>query len=413
MGRAFIISVGDELLSGRITDTNATWLSNELRAAGFPVMERQTVGDDREAIAGAIRRGVVDADVIVVSGGLGPTADDLTRHGVAEALGVSCMRHQEAVAQMTALFERAGRELSSTNLEQGDLPEGSTPLHNEWGSAPGIRADLDGALILVLPGVPRELKKMTRARVLPLLEEHPARGEVLVRESVTVVGIPESEAGRILEDLMQRGRDPSVGSYPGVAHLVLVVEGSDGAAVSKDVAEIRDRLGDAVVCVGERALHEVVAGMLIATETTIAVAESLTGGRIADLLVSIPGASSVFKAGFATYADEAKTDVLGVRPETLDAHGAVSEPCAREMAEGARRVAGADVALATTGIAGPTGAVPGKPVGTVFIALASADGTDVRRLRLIGDRMQIRERAAAAALDLLRKRLSRSGFAAG
>lgn len=212
---------------------------------------------------------------------------------------------------------------------------------------------------------------------------------------------------------MQRGRDPSVGSYPGVAHVVLVVEGSDSAAVSRDIDAIRERLGDAVVGTGECALHEVVAGMLIAAGTTIAVAESLTGGRIADLLVSVPGVSSVFKAGFVTYANTAKADVLGVRPETLDAHGAVSEPCAREMAEGARRVARADVALATTGIAGPTGAVPGKPVGTVFVALASAAGTDVRCLHLPGDRLQIRERASAAALDLLRKRLSRGDSAAG
>lgn len=413
MARAFIISVGDELLSGRTTDTNATWLSNELRVVGFPVVGRETVGDDREAVAQALRRGAEAADVVIVSGGLGPTADDLTRHGLAEALGVRCERHEGAVAQIRAMFERAGRELTPANLEQANLPAGSTPLHNEWGSAPGIRAELAGALLLALPGVPRELKKMTAARVLPLLAEHPARGESPARRSVTVVGMPESEAGSLLEDLMERGRDPSVGSYPGVAQLVLVIEGSDAAAVSRDLEAIKARLGDAVVGEGDCSLQAVVTELLIATGTTIAVAESLTGGRIADLLVSVPGASSVFKAGFVAYANEMKADVLGVRSETLDAHGAVSEPCAREMAEGARRVAGADVALATTGIAGPTGAVSGKPVGTVFIALASADGTDVRRFRLVGDRMQIRERAAAAALDLLRKRLSRTGSEAG
>ncbi|MEE2713898.1 MAG: CinA family nicotinamide mononucleotide deamidase-related protein [Planctomycetota bacterium] len=413
MARAFIISVGDELLSGRTPDTNATWLSRELRGIGFPVVGRETVGDDREAIAQALGRGAQVADVVIVSGGLGPTADDLTRHGLAAALDVRCELHEGAVAQIRAMFEAAGRELSPANLEQANLPVGSTPLHNAVGSAPGIRADLDGALLLLLPGVPRELKEMTHQQVIPLLREHPACGEVFVRESVTVAGVPESEAGRILEDLMQRGRDPSVGSYPGVAHLVLVVEGSDATAVAADVAEIRARLADAVVCVGERTLHEVVVGALMATGTTVAVAESLTGGRIADLLVSVPGASSVFRAGFATYANEMKADVLGVRPETLDVHGAVSELCAREMAEGARRVAGADIALATTGIAGPTGAVPGKPVGTVFVALASEDGTDVRRLRLVGDRVQIRERAAAAALDLLRKWLCRTGFEAG
>jgi nicotinamide-nucleotide amidase len=209
---------------------------------------------------------------------------------------------------------------------------------------------------------------------------------------------------------MRRGRNPSVGSYPGVSHIVFVIEAvdaDDGTPAAelarRDVAEITARLGSAVVATEERQPHEVIAELLIERRLTVAVAESLTGGRVADLLVSVPGISAVFKAGFAPYANEAKRDILGVSQQILDDHGAVSEECARAMAEGARRVAGADLAVATTGIAGPTGAGPGKPVGTVFLALAKEGGTDVRRLQIVGDREQVRARATMTALDLLRR----------
>lgn len=405
MGRSAVVSVGDELLAGRTQDTNATYLSATMRTVGFPVVRRETVGDVRDEIADAITRAVAVADVVVVSGGLGPTPDDLTRHGLARALGVDCVRNAEAERWIRDAFERVGRPLHEANLVQADFPEGASGLQNRWGSAPGIRAELDGAIIIVLPGVPRELMGMTRAHVVPLLEEHPARAVAKVRRAVTLCGVPESRVGTLIADLMERGRDPSVGSYPGVAHIVLVAEGTSQEAVDQDIAEIKRRLGDAIVGDGEVSLEVVVAEKLIASGTTVAVAESLTGGRIADLLVSVPGVSAVFKAGFATYANEVKQSVLGVRPETLKEHGAVSEECAREMAEGARRVGEADLAISTTGIAGPSGAVPGKPVGAVYVGLATADGTEVRRLDLVGDRSQIRERASTAALDWLRRYL--------
>jgi nicotinamide-nucleotide amidase len=211
---------------------------------------------------------------------------------------------------------------------------------------------------------------------------------------------------------MARGRNPSCGSYPGTAHIRLVFEATDtaeaaaAALLDADVAEVRRRLAHHVVTEGDEDLPGVVASLLLASGRTLAVAESLTGGRVSDLLVATPGISRCFLAGFATYANQAKIDVLGVSPATLQAHGAVSEECAREMAEGARRVAGSDLALSTTGIAGPTGATPDKPVGTVFIALATGAATTVRHLRIPGDRPQVRERAAAAALDLLRRYLT-------
>jgi len=407
MGKAWVVSVGDELLAGRTQDTNATWLSAELRGVGFPVLRRETVTDDAGEIAAAIRRAASEVDVVVVSGGLGPTPDDLTRHGVALALGVTCERDDEAEAWIRSAFERVGRPLHEANLVQADMPRGTAPLNNRWGSAPGIRAELGGATVFVLPGVPRELRKMARAHVIPFLEAHPARGVRKARKAVSLCGVPESRVGTLIEDLMQRGRDPSVGSYPGVAHIVLVVEGTSAEAVDDDIAEIKSRLGDAIIGDGEVALHSVVVEGLMESGQTIAVAESLTGGRISDLIVSVPGASAIFLAGFATYANEAKRDLLGVSAETLaeDGPGAVSEDCAREMAEGARRAAKSDLALATTGIAGPSGATPGKPIGTVYIALARHDRTDVRRLDLVGDRSQIRERASTAALDLLRRSL--------
>ncbi len=400
-----MISVGDELLAGRMTDTNASWLSSTLRGAGFPVVRRETVGDDAEQIAVALRAAAAEADVVVLTGGLGPTPDDLTRHGVARAMEVDCVRSDEAVSQIQELFERSGRKATAANMVQADIPCGCRPLHNRWGTAPGIHGALKGAQVFVLPGVPREMKHMTEACVLPVLAEHPEKEGALVRRSLTVVGVSESVAGERIAQLMRRGRDPSVGSYPGVAHLVLVVESRDAEAVEEDVRAIKAAFGDAVICDQGAPLHEVVARALMAQDVTLAVAESLTGGRISDLLISVPGVSAVFQAGLVTYSDASKQALLGVRGETLAEHGAVSEVCAREMAEGVRGRAGAQVGLATTGIAGPTGAVPGKPIGTVFVALSSDSGTEVRRLSLLGDRTQIRERAAVAALDMLRRHL--------
>jgi PncC family amidohydrolase len=249
---------------------------------------------------------------------------------------------------------------------------------------------------------------MAVERMLPELRAREDRGPVPIVQELTTSGVPESLLGELLEDLLRRDRCPVLGSYPRVADVVVSIEASKAseaearALVLADVAEVRRRLGPGVISDGRRFIHELVAELLLATRTKVAVAESVTGGMIADRLVSVAGISGVFQAGFTTYSDGSKVDVLGVRPETLRAHGAVSAECAREMAEGARRVARADVAVSTTGIAGPTGGTPAKPVGTLWIGLSTAEGSTATLHRLAGDRMQIRERAAHRALDALR-----------
>ncbi len=408
MGRAVIVSVGDELLAGRITDTNATWLGRSLREAGFRVVRRETAGDEVAAIADAIGRAAAAADVVIVSGGLGPTADDVTRDGLASALGVDLALDPAAEALIAAFFARIGRPLNDANRSQAWLPKGTVPLENPCGTAPGVHARRGRAEIFVLPGVPAELKAIFETGVAPRLREHPARSAAPCVRRVTVAGMPESEVGALLVDLMARGRDPSVGSYPGLSEIELVIEafGEDAASRAEgDVREIVRRLGNRIVSTEGTRLAPAVAQLLLDRHASIAVAESLTGGLLADALVGVPGVSAVFRAGLVCYGNEEKHALLGVPTETFTTVGAVSERCAREMAEGARARVGTAIAVATTGIAGPGGGTTAKPVGTTFVAVADARGTVVEHRVLPGVREQVRGRATVMGLDLLRRRL--------
>jgi len=416
MSSSCVVTVGNEILAGRIHDTNATWLSAELWKHGFPVVFRETVADEEEAVARAVRNGLDHVPVTVVTGGLGPTADDLTRHGVAHALGVPLELHAGALRTMEKFFRDHGRELPDRERVQALLPRGTRPLPNSHGTAPGMLLEVAGErLIVVLPGVPAEMKAMAREHLFPLLDGRADRGRVPERREVTVLGIPESLIGERLADLLRRGRNPTLGSYPRIfqVHLELTAAAGDPeearTLLDRDVREIRRRLGPEAVVEGRVNLNEVVGRMLLERRRTIAVAESLTGGLLSDRLVAVPGISAVFTAGLVTYSNEAKERVLGVSPETLRAHGAVSAACAREMAAGARRVGGADIGVGTTGIAGPTGAVPGKPVGTVFIGLALGDEVVAEERHFTGSRSQVRERAAQWALNEVRLRLLPAG----
>lgn len=411
MGRSAVVSVGDEVLAGRIDDTNATWLCRRLREEGFPVGRRETVGDIVEQIAEAVQRLTNLFDAVVVGGGLGPTEDDLTRAGVARALGVGLVSTPETEALVREYFERSGRTMTDANRVQALLPAGTRPIVNARGTAPGIWHEADGRILAVLPGVPHELRGMMEEEVLPRLRSHPARGAAPRVRRLTIAGIGESDMGARIRDLMARGRNPAVGSYPATGEIQLVIEAEAAAPeaadrlLDADEAEIRNRLGGHVVAEGGLSIAEAVGRRLLELRTTLATAESITGGRVTDLLVAIPGISAVLQGGIVAYSDAVKRSVLGV-PEAVFAEvGAVSERCAAAMAEGARQLTGADVAVSTTGIAGPTGAVPGKPVGTVVAAVADARGTLTERRQIPGDRLQVRERAAVLALDLLRRRL--------
>lgn len=409
-GTAAIVSVGDEVLSGRVVDTNAALVARELEAQGWRVVHRSTVGDDIEAIVAHLRVAASQARVVIVGGGLGPTADDVTREGIARFAGVELAEDPEALAVVERALVRSSRGLSAENRRQALLPRGARPIDNPIGTAPGIHWAGPASQILALPGVPRELKVMLE----PSLKGIQTQGLGLtatVRDSVIVVGLPESEIGRRLADLMARGAEVSVGSYPteGVVRIVAECRRTDESRARQLVMEVlgqvRERLGGAVVRRSAPDLATAVFRELLARGATLAVAESITGGSICNALVGVPGISSVFEGGVVAYANAQKQSWLGVQEALLRSHGAVSAEVAAAMAEGVRRGASTTFGLSTTGVAGPTGGTPQKPVGLVYFALAGPRGTTVEQRIIPGDRELVRERAVAAALDLLRREL--------
>jgi nicotinamide-nucleotide amidase len=414
-GRSAIVSVGDELLAGRVVDTNAAWLGAALRLEGFPVAWRATVGDEPEAIARAVRLALDAAQVVVVGGGIGPTKDDVTRDGLALALGAPLAPDARALELVRRKYSERGLSVPKGSDVQALLPAGCEAIENRVGTAPGIlhRVPGRGQVIAALPGVPGEFRAMSEDGVIPILRALAGRGPLPAFASLTVAGMREIDVGRLIADLMERGRDPVVGSYPKLGRVVLTVESralpeAEAARRVREAAdEIARRLGAAVVGEGDLRLNEVVARLLLECRVTLAVAESLTGGLVSDGLVEVPGISEVFLAGFVTYSNRAKTEVLGVPEALIASKGAVSEECARAMAEGARAKTGADLGFAVTGIAGPTGGSADKPVGTVWFALADAGGTVAARAAFPGDRAAIRAFTRERAFELMRRRLLR------
>lgn len=413
---ASILSIGTELSTGQSVDTNAAWLATELTALGFLVVEHVTVGDDVEQIAGAAARLLGHSGVVIVTGGLGPTPDDLTRDGIARAIGQPLEENAEALAQVRAFFARLDREVSPSNLRQAMAPRGSSIILNARGTAPGMQCQLGEHLVFALPGVPGEMKAMFRSGVAPNLAGLGMAGISALRR-INCFGRSEAKIGELLAELMGRDRNPLVGtSACGGVITIRIVARADSAPEAETLAQrdldvIRGRLGACVFGEGNETLESAVGRLLREQGKTLSTAESCTGGLLAKRLTDIPGSSGYFLRGFVTYSDESKADEVGVPRELIANHGAVSDSVASALASGCRTVSGSDFALSTTGIAGPTGAVgPDKPVGLVYIGLADEAGVTTRRLTLGDhlDRQGIRDRACGAALNLLRLRLIRA-----
>lgn len=403
---AEIVSVGTELLMGQIVNTDAQFLARRLAALGITMYRQSTVGDNPGRVKEAVREALSRADLVITTGGLGPTEDDLTKEMVAEALGLPMVRHDEVVEGIRRYFESTGREMTPNNLRQADFPEGARLMPNRKGTAPGCIAEKDGKRVAVLPGPPHELIDMYEQQLEPYLLS--LSDQVIASRFLHIVGVGESIVETRLMDLFH-WESPTLALYcaPGEVTARLTVRcGKDvdpAPLLDPLEKEIRARLGESVYAEGlDASMPKTVVEMLTARKETVSVAESLTGGMLASRLVDVPGASAVLGEGYVTYANEAKERLLGVSGETLRAHGAVSEQCAREMAEGCRRASGADWALATTGIAGPDGGTPEKPVGTVYIACAGRQGTVVKALKLRGDRTRVRSMTCLYAMDLLR-----------
>ena len=409
MKTAWLISVGTELTLGQTVDTNAAWLAQRLAAFGLRAPRHVTVPDEVDAIRDVLLEAAAAADVILVTGGLGPTEDDLTRHALAAAAGVGLELHQPSVEQIRARFAARGREMPRTNTIQAMIPQGGQAIPNARGTAPGLRLTLGGVPCFVMPGVPAEMREMFDADIAPVLAAA-ADGAVLASRCVHTFGLGESMIGERIKDLMVRGRNPEVGTTAdlGVVGVRINVRAASRAEADAQLeateAELRRRLGVVVFGHDADTLPSVVGGLLTAAGATVATAESCTGGMIGAMLTDVPGSSAYYRGGAVTYANDAKIELLGVPQGDLEAHGAVSEPVARAMAAGAARILRADYAVGITGIAGPTGGTPDKPVGLVYIGIHTPAGTRVHERRLGYDsaRPVIRMWAARTALNLLR-----------
>jgi nicotinamide-nucleotide amidase len=413
---AIILSIGSELALGETIDTNSAWLAQRLAEIGVGVLRHVTVGDDIEPIRRQIEQACGEADVVLITGGLGPTADDLTRQALAAAMGVELVLRPEWVEKIRSFFACRGRSMPQANAIQAQFPAGSEPIENTCGTAPGIRASLGRSMVFAMPGVPREMREMFERDVRPMLAERTG-GAVLIATVLNCFGAGESDIGQQIDDLMQRGRNPTVGTTAkqGVIGVRIHSRGRSAAEARKLLEateqEVRRRLGTLIYGRDSETLSDAVARLLVEGGKTVSVAESCTGGLIAKRLTDVPGSSRYFRAGLVTYANEAKTMWLGVPADLIAGHGAVSEPVARAMAEACRRLNATDYAIGVTGIAGPEGGTADKPVGLVFISLADAAGCRVTR-HLFGDflnRGEIRERAASTAMNLLRLRLMARG----
>jgi competence/damage-inducible protein CinA-like protein len=403
-----ILATGDELLTGQLVDTNSTWLMDRLWDLGVMVRRKTLVGDDRADLDAALRETTLRADLVVMSGGMGPTEDDLTSEAVATALGVPLELDEPSLRLIEERFRRFGREMTPNNAKQARFPRGAEVIPNRFGTAPGFSVRVGRAELVCLPGVPLEYKGLCDEWLLPRLATR--LGDVPAAGVVKLFGVPESHADHAMRPVMD---DPANGGvrfgyrahWPEV-HVKWTVPGPDAAAREARIrAAVRALFGELVWGEGKDELPEVTVARLVARGERVAVAESCTGGLLAELVTRVPGASSVFDLGVVAYANAAKERVLGVEPALLAAHGAVSEPVARALAEAARRVGGAAWGLGITGIAGPTGGTPEKPVGTVHLAVAGAGATEAVLRTYRGDRERIRRQAAYEALNLLRLRL--------
>lgn len=404
-----IVAVGNELLTGDTLDTNGRFLTRAVEPLGLAPRFKHVAGDREEDVILVLRDAASRADVVFVTGGLGPTEDDLTRKSVARAFDRRLIFHAELVPPIRDYFARTGQEMPPDNERQALLPSGAKPIPNSLGTAPGFILEDGRTSVIVLPGVPREMRAMYEASVHPYLASRFGGGDTWDARTVRTTGVPESKVNELLGGLLDLSRNPQVGltaSDLGVDLRIRARAASRDAAramIDALVGEARARLGPAIYSETGEGLEQVVGRLLAERRKTLAIAESCTGGLISERITSISGSSAYFDRGIVTYSNESKEAMLDVPRSVLIAHGAVSPETARAMAEGIRRSAGTDFGLSVTGIAGPTGGTAGKPVGLVYMALAVRDGeTRVEEHRFPGDREMVRARSAQAALDLLR-----------
>jgi nicotinamide-nucleotide amidase len=402
-----VLCIGTELTRGELVNTNASWLAAYLTDIGFEVVEDVVVDDHRERIVAALHRLGKAVRVLVCTGGLGPTTDDITTDAVARAIGVKLVRDETSVDLIRRRVEKYGRTLTEVNAKQADFPEGADVLPNPVGTAPGFGVTLGGATAFFLPGVPHEMKKMFDEQVVPRIRTLASRDSHQIR--LRTFGLPESLVGERLAGVEEAFPGVTIGyraHFPEIEVKVLARAATNPAAIEladRATVEVKSRLSDVVYGEGEDTFAAVVGRALRRKGVTLAIAESCTGGLVGHMLTREPGASDYLLVDAVAYANSAKSRLLGVDEDVIRGHGAVSVEVAAAMAEGVKRVSGADLALSLTGIAGPSGGSAKSPVGTVFIAIAGPAETTVKERHFVGDRHQIQTLAAYAALELIRR----------
>ena len=411
--RAEILCVGTELLLGQIIDTNAAYIGETLARSGIDVLRKQTVGDNLDRIVDCIKGALARCDALIITGGLGPTTDDLTREAIAAALGVGLEHRPELEEELRAFFARRGSVPTGNNLRQAQLPEGAQAIANPIGTAPGVLAVAEGGQrIFAIPGVPREMKEMVNDTIIPtLLEQLEGERQIIVSRTLRSFGVGESALAQPIEDILTTAQNPTVaplifGSTE--VHLRLTAKAKDEAEAEALLDEmdatLMERVGAGIFGRNEETLAQVVIQLLRERGSKLAVAESLTGGQTQNLITEVPGASDVLAGGVVAYSDEIKEKLLGVAPSVIAQHTAVSSEVAKAMAEGVKAALGSNYALSLTGEAGPQTNSKSQ-VGTIWIGLANGEGTWTFRREYHGTRNIIRNRAAHAALDILRRHL--------
>jgi nicotinamide-nucleotide amidase len=415
MASVEIVTIGTEILLGHLVDTNSVHIARMLADHGADVYAKHSVGDNADRLAAMLEDVLARADGAVCTGGLGPTVDDLTKDAVARAVGKTLVLHEPSLRAIEERFRQFNRPMADNNRRQAYLPDGCVVFDNPHGTAPGFVALRDdGKFVACMPGVPREMKPMLADQLVPWLVQRFGLREAIYTRTLHTVGIGESELDRRVEDLFRTLENPKIAmlAHGFAVDVKIMAKAASpeeaGAMIEPVAAELRQRIGSGYYGDDDTTLPGAIVRALTARGLTLGTAESCTGGGIADHIVSVAGASGAYRGGVVAYANDVKTALLDVPERTLDEHGAVSEETAAAMARGARRRLGVDAAIATTGVAGPDGGTPDKPVGLVWYALSFGDDEiETRRLTFPGSRSDIRERATVAALGLLWRRLER------
>ena len=403
-----IIAVGTEILLGNIVNTNAAYLAEKCAALGLSCYYQDVVGDDDERLSETIRLALTRADILLLSGGLGPTQDDLTKEVAARVMGRELYLHEPSKDAIVRFFQERGLEITDNNWKQAMVPEGCIVVENPGGTAPGIIIAENGKHVVLMPGPPGELIPMFERSIMPYLSN--LTSGVIYSQTVKICGVGESKAESMVEDLIDAQKNPTIATYArtGEVHLRVTATASDEKEAKKlvkpVVKELKGRFGNHVYTTdNEVTLEKSVVDLLMANKLTACTVESCTGGMLSARLINVPGVSEVFKSGYVTYSNKSKRRLLGIKKNLLVKHGAVSEQIAREMAKTAAALARADVSVSTTGIAGPDGGTPEKPVGLVYIACNVCGRITVKECRFHGSREKIRESTVSAALSLLRE----------